>query len=100
MRVLDCMVSERSWLHLWLWSLSTRDVQALNSMLDKELWKRLPVTVPSMGETIATHHGSEDGVDSFADFEFFVTRGNPWRRQQGIPDLLPEVQLSSQLEVK
>lgn len=52
-------------------------------MLDKEMWKRLPVAMPSLAEALLHRSGSEDAVGSSADFEQHVTRGNPWRRQQG-----------------
>lgn len=73
-------------------------LQALSSMLDKEVWKRLPAHLPSMAEALAARSSSSDEVGGapassiraagassnggFPDFEQFVISGNPWRRQQ------------------
>lgn len=69
-------------------------VQALSSMLDQELWKRLPAPLPSLAEALAARSSSSDEVGGsgtgssaaaagdYAAFEAFVVRGNPWRKQQ------------------
>lgn len=74
-------------------------LQALSSMLDQELWKRLPAPLPSLAEALAARSSSSDEVGGngssgsgsaaagaaagdYAAFEAFVVRGNPWRKQQ------------------
>lgn len=74
--------------------------QALSSILDKEVWKRLPAQLPSMAEALAARSSSSDELGGgtasssttsgsggsanggFPPFEQFVIGGNPWRRQQ------------------
>ncbi|KAL4422269.1 hypothetical protein ABPG75_008466 [Micractinium tetrahymenae] len=75
------------------------NVEALSSMLDKEVWKRLPAQLPSLAEALAARSSSSDEVGGssslsgagssgasanggFPPFEQFVVGGNPWRRQQ------------------
>ena len=76
-------------------------LQALSSILDKELWKRLPATLPSLADALAARGGvggssssigdsyggggcggGGGGGESMAEFERFVVQGNPWRKQQ------------------
>ncbi|KAI7841037.1 hypothetical protein COHA_005265 [Chlorella ohadii] len=75
------------------------NIEALSSMLDQELWKRLPAPLPSLAEALAARSSSSDEVGGngssgsgsaaagaaagdYAAFEAFVVRGNPWRKQQ------------------
>jgi hypothetical protein len=74
------------------------NIEALSSMLDQELWKRLPAPLPSLAEALAARSSSTDEVGGsgtgsggsaatalsgdYAAFEAFVVRGNPWRKQQ------------------
>lgn len=79
--------------------------QALSSILDQEMWKRLPAALPSLAHALAARNSSSDEAGSnglpspggnavslgsaaaqrlggYAAFERVVVQGNPWRKQQ------------------
>ena len=69
--------------------------QALNSMLEKDQWRRLPVRLPALvpGAPLPRHSTSNEqqpaeaaegaGPSGRPTFEYFASLGNPWRRQEG-----------------
>lgn len=67
------------------------NLEALNSMLEKEMWRRLPVDLPPLCDLGS---GGEEGASAgrgslgsgelaYQAFEDIVAAGNPWRRQKG-----------------
>ena len=82
--------------------------QALNSMLDREMWQRLPVALPSLVEAISGEKSTAAPAAALPgaaqqpslsplplqstaagaappDFAALVAAGNPWRRRSGAP---------------
>lgn len=81
-------------------NLDQSSLQALHSMLEQELWQRLPMLPGNLPDLVAALEGQQyhtsnttssasaaggAAIATAADnsFELWVSRGNPWRAQKG-----------------
>ncbi len=58
-------------------------LQALHAMLEREVWRRLPLVAGPLPSVLAALEGAGAAAPSAAfdsnDFGAWVARGNPWR---------------------